>query len=142
MKSKIAILLVEDDEVDVMAVKRAFKLNKITNPLYVVGDGEKALDFIHHRGEFADDQLPRPSLILLDLNMPRMGGQEFLRLLKSDPEFLDIPVVVLTSSDLPDDVKTSFRYGVAGYLVKPVTFENFAELIKALDMYWTISELP
>jgi CheY-like chemotaxis protein len=135
--------LAEDDAVDVMAVRRAFKQNKITNPLYVVGDGEEALAFLRHEGNFSDPaSSPRPGLILLDLKMPRMGGLELLQIVKSDPDLREIPVVVLTTSTEESDIKSSFQNGVAGYIVKPVTFEKFAEAITIFDLYWTLSELP
>jgi CheY-like chemotaxis protein len=143
MRKQTAILLAEDDAVDVMAVKRAFKQNKITNPLYIVGDGEEALAFLRREGKFADPAFsPRPGVILLDLKMPRMGGLELLQIVKSDPGLCDIPVVVLTTSSEETDIKSSFRNGVAGYIVKPVTFEKFVQAINTFDLYWTLSELP
>ena len=142
MKDKMTILLVEDDEIDVMSVKRAFQQNKITNPLFIANNGEEALDFLRKEGKFADSNHKLPNMILLDLNMPRMDGMEFLQIIKNDEKFRAIPVVILTSSNLNDDIKKSYQNGVAGYLVKPVTFGNFAEMIRALDLYWTLSELP
>ncbi len=143
MSNPINVLLVEDDEVDVMSVKRAFMQNNITNPLYVVENGEEALDFLLQDGEFANPDLaPRPSLILLDLNLPRMNGLELLEIVKSNAELCEIPVVVLTSSTMESDIKYSFRNGVAGYVVKPVTFEKFVQAVAILDMYWTLSKLP
>ena len=142
MKDKMSILLVEDDEVDVMSVKRAFQHNHITNPLFVAGNGEEALVFLRKEGKYAGSDQKNPSLILLDLNMPRMDGLEFLQIIKNDSKLREIPVIVLTSSNLNVDIKKSYQNGVAGYLVKPVTFGNFADMIKTLDMYWTVSELP
>ncbi|MBS1251654.1 MAG: Response regulator rcp1 [Anaerolineales bacterium] len=143
MRERATILLAEDDPVDVMAVQRAFKQNRITNSLYVVGDGEEALAFLRHEGDFSDPaSSPRPGLILLDLKMPRMGGLELLQIVKSDPDLRDIPIVVLTTSAEESDIETSFQNGVAGYIVKPVTFEKFAEAITIFDLYWTLSELP
>ncbi|MFQ5944021.1 MAG: response regulator [Anaerolineales bacterium] len=143
MRTKASILLVEDDEVDVMGVKRSFAHNKIANPLFVASDGEQALAFLRHEGEYADpEKHPRPCIILLDLKLPRMGGIDFLRVIKNDPDILEIPVVVFTASDEETDVKESFRNGVAGYIVKPVTFEKFVEAIATFDLYWTLSELP
>ena len=143
MKQQDSILLAEDDRVDVMAIQRAFRLNKITNPLYVVSNGEEALAFLRHEGDYADAKTsPRPGLILLDLNMPRMNGLEFLDIVKNDPEIREIPVVVFTSSIEEADIKASFRNGVAGYLVKPVTFEKLVQAISTFDLYWTLSKLP
>jgi CheY-like chemotaxis protein len=135
-------LLVEDDEVDIMSVRRAFLHNKITNPLFIAHNGEEGLAFLRKEGEFAGSDHRNPNLILLDLNMPRMDGHEFLSIIKNDPAFKEIPVVILTSSNLPGDIKKSYQNGVAGYLVKPVTFNNFADLIRTLDLYWTLSEMP
>ncbi len=143
MHKVLTILLVEDDTVDVMTTKRALKKNNVTNPLYVVGNGEEALEYLRHKGKFAAaDSSPRPSLILADLAMPRMNGLELLLAIKSDPDLREIPVVVLTSSDEHQDVKTAFARGAAGYIVKPVVFGNFVEALAALHLYWTISELP
>jgi CheY-like chemotaxis protein len=143
VKQQAVILLVEDDVVDVMAIKRAFKRNQISNLLYVVGDGEEAVAFLRHEGKFSvPSSSPRPNLILLDLNMPRMNGLEFLHTIKSDPELCQIPVIVLTTSAEQSDVRTSFQHGVAGYIVKPVTFEKFVQTIATFDFYWTLSELP
>ena len=137
------ILLAEDDTVDVMTIRRAFEKNGLTNPIYVVGDGEEALDYLRHKGKFAEtDSAPRPGVILMDLSMPRMSGLELLLTLKTDPQLREIPVVVLTSSDEHQDVKTAFTRGAAGYIVKPVTFEKFAKALSTVQMYWTRSELP
>ena len=133
----------EDDEVDVMTVKRAFNENGVTNPMYVAGNGEEALDYLRRQGKFSDrDSFPRPGLILMDLSMPRMSGLELLLTLKTDPELREIPVVALTASDEHQDVKTAFARGAAGYIVKPVTFEKFAKALSTVHLYWTLSELP
>jgi CheY-like chemotaxis protein len=130
------ILLVEDDQVDVMNVKRAFEKNRITNPLFVAGDGIEALEMLR-RG------MPRTRrMILLDLNMPRMNGIEFLREVRKDPELHQIPVVVLTTSNDERDKIEAYNLNVAGYLLKPVTFTNFVELMAALNKYWALVELP
>ncbi len=143
MKPQASVLLIEDDPVDVMSVQRAFEKNHITNPLYVVGNGEEGLAFLRHDGKFAEPgSSPIPSLILLDLKMPRMGGLEMLPIIKSDLDLKHIPVVILTTSDIDADIKESFRNGAAGYLVKPVTFENLVKAIRIFDLYWTLSELP
>ena len=131
------ILLVEDDQVDVMNVKRAFDKNRITNPLFVAGNGVEALAML--RG----GQVPASRrMILLDLNMPRMNGIEFLREVRKDPELHHIPVVVLTTSNDERDKIEAYNLNVAGYLLKPVTFINFVELMAALNKYWALVELP
>ena len=137
------ILLVEDDEVDIQAVKRAFKQHRVANTLHVTRDGEQALSYLRNEGEYADrEKAPPPSLILLDLRMPRMDGLELLRILKADPDFRVIPVVIFTSSREDVDIVNSYANGASSYLVKPVTFEKLLEAIKTFDLYWTLSELP
>ena len=131
------ILLVEDDEVDVMNVKRAFQKNHIANPLFVAGDGEEALRLL--RG----GKIPRERrIVLLDLNMPRMNGIEFLREVRQDPELKSTTVVVLTTSNDERDKIEAYDLNVAGYLLKPVTFSNFCEVMAALNRYWALVELP
>ncbi|HYO79301.1 MAG TPA: response regulator [Thermoanaerobaculia bacterium] len=138
MSEKILnVLLVEDDEVDVMNVRRAFKKGNITNPLFVAGNGVEALEMLR-KGE-----LPKSRrLVLLDLNMPKMNGIEFLRELRADPELGPTPVVVLTTSDAERDTVEAYNLHVAGYLLKPVTFSNFCETMASLNKYWTLVEMP
>ncbi len=138
-----AILLVEDDPIDVEGVKRAFDRRKVRNPLYVVGDGIEALEYLRREGAYTDpDSAPRPSLILMDLKMPRMGGMECLQELKANADLSVIPVVVFTSSKDEIDVADSYRHGASSYIVKPVTFDKLVEAIATFDLYWTLSELP
>ena len=137
MEKSLNILLIEDDQVDVMNVKRAFEKNRIANPLYSAADGIEALQMLR------TGKVPRERrLILLDLNMPRMNGIEFLRELRADPELQAAPVVVLTTSDDERDKIDAYNLNVAGYLLKPVTFINFVEVMAALNKYWTLVELP
>ncbi|MHC4738496.1 MAG: response regulator [Planctomycetota bacterium] len=136
MKNLKPILLVEDDSVDAMTVKRALKELNVTNQLVHSIDGEKALEYLK-----ADDN-KKPCVILLDLNMPKMNGIEFLHAVKEDEKLKKTPVVVLTTSKEEDDVTTSFRFSVAGYMVKPVDYKKFVEAIRAINLYWTLSELP
>ena len=131
------ILLVEDDEVDVMNVRRAFERNNVSNPLFVAGNGLEALEML--RG----NELPKERrLILLDLNMPKMNGIEFLEALRADPELASLPVVVLTTSNDDQDKIDAYNFNVAGYLLKPVTFSNFCERMATLNKYWTLVEMP
>jgi CheY-like chemotaxis protein len=133
----INVLLVEDDAVDVMNVRRAFEKNGIASQLHVAANGLEALQML--RG----GQVPgERRLVLLDLNMPRMNGIEFLRHVRSDPQLNLIPVVVLTTSADERDKISAFNLNVAGYLVKPVTFGAFAELMATLNKYWTLVEFP
>jgi CheY-like chemotaxis protein len=131
------ILLVEDDEVDVMNVRRAFERNNVSNPLFVAGNGIEALEMLR------DSSVPTERrLILLDLNMPKMNGIEFLQALRADPELASTPVVVLTTSNDDQDKIDAYNLNVAGYLLKPVTFSNFCERMATLNKYWTLVEMP
>lgn len=142
MKRDIPILLVEDDDVDSENVVRAFKKNRITNPLFITGNGEEALAFLRRSPPYADaGQYPRPGIILLDLNMPVMNGIEFLRAVKGDDDLKRIPVVVLTTSSEENDRVESFKLCVAGYIIKPVEFDKFVDALRTIDIYWTLSEL-
>ena len=130
------ILLVEDDEVDAMTVKRALKDLHVTNPLVLRENGEEALAYLR------DPNTEKPCLILLDLNMPVMGGIEFLQEDKHDDTLKAIPVVVLTTSQEQQDKVASFKLGVAGYMAKPVAYQQFVEVMRTINAYWTISEIP
>ncbi|MEO1621294.1 MAG: response regulator, partial [Cyanobacteria bacterium J06632_3] len=122
------ILLVEDDKVDVMNVKRSFKKANITNPLFVVSNGLEALEVLKDESEHV--KMPKQRrLVLLDLNMPKMGGLEFLEALRADPDIKSTPVIVLTTSDQERDRVEAYNFNVAGYILKPVTFSNFAEVM-------------
>ncbi len=131
------ILLVEDDDVDVMNVRRAFRQVHILNPLFVASDGVDALSMLRSGAVPSERRL-----VLLDLNMPRMNGIELLRELRSDPSLHATPVVVLTTSDDERDRIEAYNLHVAGYLVKPVTFASFCELMVTLSKYWMLVELP
>lgn len=134
---QLNVLLVEDDEVDVMTVKRAFEKNHITNPLFVASDGVEALE------KLRNSEMPTARrLVLLDLNMPRMSGIEFLRELRKDPELASTPVVVLTTSNDDQDKVEAYDLNVAGYILKPVTFSSFCDVMVALNKYWSLVELP
>lgn len=137
MNDLLNILLVEDDEVDVMNVRRAFRQNNVTNPLYVASDGIEALEKLRS-GEIPKER----RLILLDLNMPRMNGIEFLRELRKDRDLCSTTVVILTTSKDEHDVFNAYDMNVAGYLVKPVTFADFCERMAALNKFWSLVELP
>lgn len=131
------ILLVEDDEVDVMNVRRAFKKNNIANPLFVAANGVEALEQLRR------NTIPRQRrIILLDLNMPQMNGIEFLRELRADPALSLTPVIVLTTSNDERDRIEAYNLNVAGYLLKPVTFSNFCETMATLNKYWALVEFP
>lgn len=137
----INILLVEDDEVDVMNVKRAFKKGNISNPLHFACNGLEALAMLRGESNSSPPVPARRRLILLDLNMPRMNGLEFLDVLRNDPDLNTIPVVVLTTSDEDRDRVEAYNYNVAGYILKPVNFSNFKETMITLNHYWTQCEM-
>lgn len=133
----LSILLVEDDDIDVMTVQRAWEKAKITNPLTIARDGIEALEILR------SDRLPkRRRLVLLDLNMPRMNGIELLRELRRDPELASTTVVILTTSQDDRDRVDAHQLNVAGYLLKPVTFNTFADVMATLNKYWTLMEMP
>jgi CheY-like chemotaxis protein len=136
MQNNKPILLVEDDQVDAMTVRRAMMDIKVTNPLDVVENGEQALAYLRDPGNRL------PGLILLDLNMPRMGGIEFLKIVKRDVILRRVPVVILTTSSEERDRIDAYDLGVAGYIVKPVDYLKFVEAVRTIDLYWTLCELP
>ncbi|MBE9213884.1 response regulator [Plectonema cf. radiosum LEGE 06105] len=143
MEEKILnLLLVEDDEVDVMNVKRALKKNNLRNPLYVACNGIEALKMLRGENETSLNIPKQRRIILLDLNMPRMGGLEFLEELRADADLKSIPVIVLTTSDEDRDRIEAYNLNVAGYLLKPVNFSQFIETMATLNKYWMLCEIP
>jgi CheY-like chemotaxis protein len=138
----INILLVEDDEVDIMNVRRAFKKGGVKNSLFVAGNGLEALDMLTGQSGKPPVVPPGRRLILLDLNMPKMGGIEFLRVLRANAELKAIPVVVLTTSGEDCDRVQAYDFNVAGYLLKPIAFEPFVQTMTTLNTYWTLCEMP
>ena len=136
------ILLVEDEEADAHLVKTAFVENHIFAEIHHVFDGREALEYLRHQGA-RHANTPRPDLILLDLNMPRMDGRECLGFLKQDPELCNIPVVVLTTSEVERDIAASYNLGAAGYITKPMDVGQFMTAIRDLGVYWfTLVRLP
>ncbi len=136
MRDLQPVLLVEDDIVDAMTVKRAFKELAIPNQIIHKTNGEEAIAFLN------DSQQPRPGIILLDLNMPRMNGIEFLESVKNKSEIKSIPIVVLTTSSEYIDRKYSFENHIAGYMVKPANYNDFVNMMKTISNYWNSSEMP
>lgn len=129
------ILLVEDDQVDILTVKRAVKEVGISNPLHVCENGEEALEYL-------EEAEVLPSIILLDINMPRMNGLEFLEHAKNDDRFKRIPVIVLTTSQEDQDRYRSFDLNAAGYMLKPVDYDQFTALMSSIENYWSLSKFP
>ncbi len=136
----VNILLVEDDEVDVMNVKRAFQKNNLTNPMHLAGNGLEALSLL--RGTDGQPPIPIPRIILLDLNMPRMGGIEFLHELRKDELLKNISVFVMTTSNEDKDKVDAYNLNIAGYILKPLSMENFVSAVSILKNYWTLCEYP
>ncbi len=136
MQTSEPILLVEDDTVDAMTVKRALKELKAMNDVVHVTNGEEALEYLRAENN------EKPCIILLDLNMPKMNGAEFLRIVKADEELRRIPVVVLTTSKNERDIFESFDLSVAGYMLKPIDYMQFVETIRTIETYWKLSRVP
>jgi CheY-like chemotaxis protein len=138
---QIEVLLVEDDPGDVMMTREAFQDYKLHNELHVVSDGAEAMAFLRQEGEYAGR--PRPDLVLLDLNLPRMDGRQVLESIKSDPDLASIPVVVLTTSENEDDVLRSYSLHANAYVTKPLDFARFIEVIRQIDDFFiTVVRLP
>ena len=135
MKNNEPILLVEDDKVDAMTVTRALNEVKVKNKLVIVENGEEALEYLRN----TDNE--KPCIILLDLNMPKMNGIEFLKVAKNEEGIKSIPVVVLTTSKADQDRLDTFKFSVAGYMIKPVNYMQFVDTVKTIKLYWTLSEL-
>ncbi|MBM4040796.1 MAG: response regulator [Planctomycetes bacterium] len=135
------ILLVEDNPGDVALTRAALREGKVTNNLYTVSDGEAALAYLYGRGEYAD--LPRPDLVLLDLNLPKKDGREVLAEMKGSPELRSIPVVILTSSEADEDILRAYDLNVNCYITKPVGFARFMEVVRSIGSFWfTVVTLP
>ena len=140
----VTILMADDDEDDRMLTQEALNESKVLNNLFCVEDGEELMDYLQRRGQYADpEKYPIPSLILLDLNMPRMDGREALAKIKGDPNLRAIPVVILTTSKADEDMVRGYDLGAASYITKPVTFDSLVDLMQALGHYWIeFVELP
>ena len=140
----IVILMADDDADDRMLTKDALEESRVLNDLRFVENGEDLVDYLYQRGNYSDpESAPRPSLILLDLNMPRKDGREALAEIKADPNLRRIPIVVMTTSQAEEDIFRSYDLGASSFITKPVTFDRLVELMKALGHYWIeFVELP
>ncbi len=137
------VLMAENDEHDIIATKRAWKANRMANPLHIVNNGEECLDYLERRGAYADPvSSPRPGILLLDLNMPRMDGLEALQHIRNSGQFHSLPVVILTTSKAEEDRVRSYELGANAYIVKPIGFDNFSEAIRTINLFWNLVELP
>ena len=133
----ITILIADDDPEDRMLVEEALQEGRLANDVRAVEDGEELLEYLQRRGRYADpDSAPRPGMILLDLNMPRMDGREALKVIKGDPELRRIPVIVLTTSKAEEDIFRTYDLGVNSFIIKPVTFPSLVNIMRVLEMYW------
>jgi two-component system response regulator len=139
----VTILLVEDNPDHAELTLRALKNGNVLNEVFWVKDGAEALAFLEHRGPYADpDTAPRPGLILLDLNLPKVDGHEVLRRIKTDDALRTIPVVMLTTSARDDEVLECYKAGANSYMSKPVRFEDFMERVRTIKFYWLLTSLP
>lgn len=137
------VLMAEDDEHDIIATKRAWKANRMANPLYIVNDGEECLDYLYRRGSYSDPVTsPPPGILLLDINMPKMDGLETLKAIRESREFRHLPVIMLTTSQAEEDRIKSYAFGANAYIVKPIGFDNFSEAIRTINQFWKLVELP
>lgn len=142
-EKNIVVLMAEDNEHDIVAIKRAWKKNAISNPLYIVNDGEECLEFLYRRGRYSSsDTAPRPGLLLLDINMPKMDGLTVLKHIRADPQFRNMHIVILTTSKADNDLVQGYELGANAYIVKPVGFENFAAVVNRINLFWAIVETP
>ena len=133
----ISILLVEDDPADQKLIRASLKQQRLANDLHIVSSGEEGIDFLQRRGDYSG-RAAQPDLILLDLNMPGMGGKEFLRRIKNDEDLKQIPVVILTTSDSERDIIESYKLQASGYVSKPVTLDEFKEVMRRIKEYWFV----
>lgn len=134
---QLTVLLVEDNPRDVRLTQRAFQQAGLQHDLRVVRDGDEALAYLHREGVYKDPtSAPRPDMMLLDLNLPRMGGHELLHVVKQDVRFKQLPIIVLTTSERPDDVRLAYEAGANAYLLKPVEFSRFTDVIGQLGRFW------
>ena len=136
-ESTVSILLVEDNPDHAELVMRSFENHEIPNTIYQAHNGEEALDYLFHRGQYTDTQTaPRPNVVLLDLRLPRINGLEVLKEIKQDEDLRNIPVVILTTSEAEQDIAQAYKYHANSYLVKPVNFDKFSSLMDELGFYW------
>ncbi|MBD0385671.1 MAG: response regulator [Nostoc sp. C3-bin3] len=142
-KTNVTILMADDDEDDGILVREALAESQLPIELYIVSNGEQLMDYLYHRGGYANNSIPYPDLILLDLNMPRIGGLEALKEIKTDPQLRRIPVVILSTSRREEDIYNTYESGANSFITKPVTFASLVEVMRTLVKYWfEIVKLP
>lgn len=142
-ETNVTILMADDDEDDGILVREALAESQLPIELYIVSNGEQLMDYLYHRGGYANNSIPYPDLILLDLNMPRIGGLEALKEIKTDPQLRRIPVVILSTSRREEDIYNTYESGANSFITKPVTFASLVEVMRTLVKYWfEIVKLP
>jgi CheY-like chemotaxis protein len=142
-KQPINILMAEDNYHDIIATKRAWRKNRITNPLYIVHNGEECLDYLYHRGIYSDrTKAPTPGILLLDIQMPKINGLTVLKQIREDNKWRHLPVIILTTSELEEDRLRSYNLGATAYIRKPIGFSHFSAAVKAINIFWELVELP
>lgn len=142
-KKPFVVLMAEDNEHDIVATRRAWKKNNIANSLYIVRDGEECLDYLHQRGKYSEPgSAPRPGILLLDIKMPKMDGLAVLEHIREDAGLHRLPVVILTTSKAEEDRIKSYDLGANAYITKPIGFQNFAEAVRTINLFWELVELP
>lgn len=142
-KEPFAVLVAEDEEHNIIAIKRAWKKHHITNPLYIVNDGEECIDFLHRQGKYSQlGTVPRPGILLLDIKMPKMDGLAVLEHIRKDGELHRLPVIIFSASRADEDRLRSYDLAVNAYIVKPVGFENFSKTVRTISLFWQLVALP
>ena len=137
------VLMAEDDEHDILATRRAWQKHHISNPLYIVNDGEECLDFLHQRGKYSEPETaPRPGILLLDIRMPKLDGLAVLKHIREDKQLRRLPVIILTTSRAEEDRLRSYDLGVNAYIVKPVGFDNMSNAVRTINLFWHLVALP
>jgi len=141
MSEPVDLLLVEDNEDDIVLIEEAFAEAKLMNLIFKVRDGEEALAYLRQEGQYTHRR--RPGLVLLDINMPKKNGFEVLQAMKADPLLQSLPVVMLTTSDREDDIVRSYTHGACSYIRKPMSLEQFVQVVRDFELYWTmVSRVP
>ncbi len=142
-ESHFVVLMAEDNKHDIIATKRAWKENNISNQLCIVNDGEECLDYLHQRGKYSGpNSAPRPGFLLLDIKMPKMDGLDVLKKIRESKEFRSLPVIMLTTSKSEEDKVKSYDLGVNAYIQKPIGFEGLKSALKIIHLFWEIVEIP
>ena len=142
-KKPFVVLMAEDNEHDIVATRRAWKKYNIANPLHIVRDGEECLDYLHQRGKYSEPgSAPRPGILLLDIKMLKMDGLAVLKHIREDAGLRRLPVVILTTSKAEEDRIKSYDLGANAYITKPIGFQNFAEAVRTINLFWELVELP